>query len=132
MSEDLDWGPSRPPALSWAGALLLLLSLGQLAALATAVILDRGSLIGGEADRVVTLAAGGLFGIQLVVAVGVVRLWRASLSLGVLVSALGVSLHGVGLAPPPDPPAVVAVSAGLTAAHLIVIVLLVRGREAFR
>ncbi len=132
MSDELDWGPARPPAVSWAGAFLLLLGLGQLGALGAAVVLDRDALIGAEADRLVTFAVAGLFALQLLLGVGVLRLWRGTFSLGLVVALLGLGLQGIGLAPPPDPLAVVALNAALSAGYLIVIVLLVRGRAAFR
>jgi hypothetical protein len=132
LSEELDWGPSRPPAVGWAGALLLLLPLGQLGVLAWALLVDPDALLATEADRIVTISVASLFGLQMLAAVGVLRLWRGWRGIAMLLVLVGIALQAANLAGPPDRPTVVAVNLALAGLYLIVLVLLARSRSAFR
>ena len=129
MSEELDWGPSRPPALSWAGALLLLLAVAQLALVGTAVFLDLDGFLERDADRAVIAAVLGLFALQLLGAVAVLRMWRWWRGIAFVLALAGLALHGVNLAGRPDPPEVVAFNSGMAILFLIVMILLSRGRD---
>ena len=131
MGEELDWGPTRPPAVSWAGSLLLLAGALQLGALGTASLLDSQTLLGARGARIVTGSAAVLFAFQVSAAVGVLRLWRWWRGIAMALSVLGVALQGAGLAPPSDPPAVLAINAALALAYVLVLVLLARSSDAF-
>ena len=131
MSDDLDWGPTRPPAVTGAGSLLLFLGLVQLAAIGVAFGLDRVALLGSEPERIVTIAILTFLGFHLLVGVGVLRMWRWWRGIGILVSVLGIGLQGANLAGPPDEPVVVGIALGLAAVYFIVLVLLARSRAAF-
>lgn len=131
MDEELDWGPSRPPAASWAGALLLILGVGQLVLLATASLLDREALLGDRAALLVTASAGGLFALQVLAAMAVLRLWRWWRGIAMVLCVLGLAVQVANLAGPPDRPIVVTVNAVLAVAYLLVLVLLARSRDAF-
>ena len=132
MSDELDWGPSRPPAVSWAGALLLLIAGVQLGLVGVALMLDVDSFFERQADRLVTAAVLGLFALQLLAAVGVLRLWRWWRAIALFLSGAGLALHVANLAGPPDRPEVVAFNAGIAGLYLVVMVLLARSRSAFR
>ena len=132
MSEELDWGPRRPPAVGWAGVILLLLGLGQLGLVGTALLLDADALFSGSADRIVTGSVLGLFALQVLAAIGVLRLWRFWRGIAILLATAGLALQVANLAGPPDRPIVVGVNLGLAALYLIVLVLLARSRSAFR
>jgi len=127
----VNWGPRRPPAASWAGALLLLLGLVQLGALGTAMFLETDALIGERAALIVTASVAALFAFQVLAAVAVLRLWRRWRGIAMVLCVLGLALQGANLALPPDPPVVVAVNAVLALAYVVVFTLLRRSREAF-
>ncbi len=131
MSEELDWGPSRPPAASWAGGLLLVLGLGQLVMLGTASILDREALLGERPLLIVTASVGTLFALQVLAAVAVLRLWGWWRGIAMALCVLGLAVQVANLAGPPDRPIVVGVNAALAVAYLLVLVLLSRSRDAF-
>ena len=131
MSDDLDWGPARPPNVSAAGAILLLLGVAQLGAIGVAIGLDRAALLGSEPDRLVAIGVLTFLAFHLFVAVGVLRTWRWWRGIGMLVSILGILLHGANLAGPPDEPIVVGIDLGLAVVYTIVLVLLGRSRSAF-
>ena len=128
MSEELDWGPARPPALSWAGGLLVLLALVQLLIVAPAVILDLDAFVERDVDLWVTVGVVGLLALQVIGGIGVLRLWRGWRAIAGLLALLGSGLHGANLAGAPDPPAVVAFNAAAAGLYLIVLTLLVRSR----
>ncbi|MGH2692530.1 MAG: hypothetical protein ACRDHM_08510 [Actinomycetota bacterium] len=132
MSDELDWGPRRPPAVSWAGALLLLLGLGQLGLVGTVLFLDADAFLAGKADRIVTASVLLLFALQALAAIGVLRLWRWWRGIAMLLVAAGIVLQGANLAGPPDRPIVVALNLGLAGLYVIVLLLLARSRSAFR
>jgi hypothetical protein len=132
LSDDLDWGPRRPPAVSWAGGLLFLIGLAQLGVVATALLLDSDAFLAGRADRIVTGSVLLLLGLQVLAAVGVLRLWRWWRGIAMLLTVAGIALQAANLAGPPDSPVVVAVNAALGGVYLIVLVLLARSRSAFR
>ncbi len=131
MSEELDWGPKRPPAASWAGGLLLVLALAQLGALATATLLDSDVFLGGRADRIVTSSVAALLGLQILAAVGVLRLWRWWRGIAIVLCVLGAAIQGANLAGPPDRPFVVTINIVLAVAYVMVFTLLARSRDAF-
>lgn len=131
MGEELDWGPNRPPAVAWGGSLLLVVSIVQLGALATASLLDGGSLLGGRAERLVAASVAVVFALQLLAAVGVLRLWRWWRGIAMVLCVMGVALQAVSLSPPPDLPVVVAINTALALVYVLVFVLLARSREAF-
>ena len=131
MGEELDWGPSRPPAASWAGSLLLILGVGQLVMLATASLLDREALLGDRATVIVTASVGGLFALQVLAAMAVLRLWRWWRGIAMVLCFLGLAVQVANLAGPPDRPIVVTVNVVLAVAYLLVLVLLARSRDAF-
>jgi peptidoglycan/LPS O-acetylase OafA/YrhL len=130
VSEELDWGPSRPPAAAWAGSLLLLLALGQLGAFGTAMILDSAAFFEAEPERIVSASVMAFFGLQLLAAIGVLRMWRWWRGIAALLCLAGVALQGAALAGPPDPPLLVGINLGLAGLYLIVLTLLVRSRGA--
>jgi hypothetical protein len=130
-SESVEWGPTRPPAVGWAGALLLLLGLAQLGAFGLAALLDSDALLDARADQVVTGSVLALFALQVLAAVAVLRLWRWWRGIAMVLCTLGVALQGANLAGPPDDPVVVGITVGLTAGYVIVFVLLARSRAAF-
>ena len=131
MSEDLDWGPKRPPAVSWAGSLLLLVGLAQLGALGTASALDRDTLLKGVGEQVVAASVAALLALQVLAAVAVLRLWRWWRGIAMALCVLGLALQGISLGPPPDPVALVATNAALGLAYLLVFVLLAKSKDAF-
>jgi hypothetical protein len=118
--------------VSWAGAVLLLLAVGQLGALGVAVLLESDAFLVDRADSVVTYSAMGLLGLQALAAIAVLRMWRWWRGIAMLLAFVGAALHGVNLGPPPDPPVVVGISAAAAALYLIVVLLLARSRAAFR
>ena len=132
MSEELDWGPRRPPAVGWAGAILMFIGLAQLALVGTALILDSEALFSGRADRVVTGSVLSLFALQVLAAIAVLRLWRFWRGIAMFLAAAGLALQVVNLAGPPDRPVVVGANLALAALYLVVLVLLARSRNAFR
>jgi hypothetical protein len=131
VEDELDWGPKRPPAASWAGVLLLVVALAQLAALATATLLDREELLGERAAAIVTASVGGLFALQVLAALAVLRLWRWWRGIAMALCVLGLAVQGANLAGPPDRPVVVAIIAALVVAYVLVLILLARSRDAF-
>lgn len=131
MGEELDWGPKRPPAVSWAGALLLLLGLAQLGALAAASVLDTDALFSSRGDRIVTGSVAALFALQVLAGIAVLRLWRWWRGIAMLLSVAGIALQGAALAGPPDPAVLVGINLGLAGLYLIVFALLARSRGAF-
>ena len=132
MSDDLDWGPRRPPAVSWAGGLLFLVALAQLGVIAAALLLDSDAFFAGRADRIVTGSVLLLLALQILAAIGVLRLWRWWRGIAMLLTVLGIALQGANLARPPDRAIVVGINAGLAGLYAIVLVLLARSRAAFR
>jgi len=131
VSEELDWGPSRPPAASWAGGLLLVLGLGQLVLLGTAALLDQDAFLGERAESIVTASVGALFALQVLAAIAVLRLWRWWRGIAMVLCVLGLAVQVANLAGPPDRPIVVGVNAALALAYVLVLVLLSRSRDAF-
>jgi hypothetical protein len=131
VSEELDWGPSRPPAASWAGALLLILGLVQLVMLGTASLLDQDAFVEDRATLIVTASVGALFALQVLAAMAVLRLWRWWRGIAMVLCVLGLAVQGANLAPPPDLLIVVLVNAGLAVAYVLVLILLARSRDAF-
>jgi hypothetical protein len=131
VAEELDWGPKRPPAVSWAGSLLLLAGVAQLGALGTASLLDGRALLGGQGARIVTASVAGLLALQVLAAVGVLRLWRWWRGIAMALCLLGAALQGASLAPPTEPLPVLAINAALALAYLLVFTLLARSRDAF-
>ncbi len=132
MSEDLDWGPRRPPAVSWAGAVLLLLGLAQLGLMGTALLLESDAFLDGRADQIVTASVTALFAMQVLAAIGVLRLWRWWRGIAMVLALAGIALQAANLAGPPDRPVVVGLNTALGVLYLIVLVLLARSRSAFR
>ena len=131
MSEELDWGPKRPPAVSWAGGLVLVLALAQLTAIGTATLLDSDVFLHARADRIVTASVGGLLGLQILSAVGVLRLWRWWRGIAMVLCVLGAAIQGANLAGLPDRPFVVTISVVLAVAYVLAFALLARSRDAF-
>ena len=131
MSKELDWGPNRPPAVTWAGSLLLVACMVQLGALGTASLLDDGALLGDPAERLVAASVAAVLAFQLLAAVGVLRLWRWWRGIAMVLCVVGVALQAASLSPPADPPALVAINAALALVYLLVFVLLARSGEAF-
>jgi hypothetical protein len=132
LDEDAYWGPRRPPAVSWAGGLLLLLALAQLGAFGAALILDVEALFESRGQRIVTASVLGVLAFQVLAAVGVLRLWRGWRGIAMLLCAVTFALQVVGMLGPLPDPVVVAVNLSLAALYLVVFVLLARSREAFR
>lgn len=132
MSDELDWGPRRPPAVSWAGSLLFLLGLGQLGVVAAALLLDSDAFFAGRADRIVTGSVLFLFALQVLAAIGVLRLWRWWRGIAMLLALLGLALQVASLLPPPDLLVVVVVNSALAGLYAILLLLLARSRAAFR
>jgi peptidoglycan/LPS O-acetylase OafA/YrhL len=131
VGEELDWGPKRPPAASWAGALLVLLGVVQLVMLATAAVLDRDAFLGDRPVLIVTASVGALFALQVLAAMAVLRLWRWWRGIAMVLCVLGLAVQVANLAGSPDRPIVVTVNAVLAVAYLLVVVLLARSRDAF-
>lgn len=131
MGDELDWGPKRPPAVSWAGALLFLLGLAQIGALGAALVLDTDALFSSRGDRIVTGSVAALFALQVLAGVAVLRLWRWWRGVAMVLSVAGIALQGAALAGPPDLPLLVGINLGLAALYLIVFVMLARSRGAF-
>jgi hypothetical protein len=132
LSDDLDWGPRRPPSVGWAGALLFLIALAQLGVIAAALLLESDAFFARRADRIVTGSVLGLLALQVLAAVAVLRLWRWWRGIAMLLTVLGIALQAANLAGPPDSPVVVAVNVALAGLYLIVLLLLARSRSAFR
>jgi peptidoglycan/LPS O-acetylase OafA/YrhL len=126
----MDWGPKRPPSVSWAGGLLLLLAVVQLGAFGLAVFLDTGALFATREHQIVTASVLALLALQVLAALGVLRLWRWWRGIAMVLSALGIALQGVNLAGQPDEPVVVGINIGLGALYAIVFLLLARSRTA--
>jgi hypothetical protein len=123
----LDWGPTRPPAIGWAGSLLLILGIAQLGAIGTAVVLER-DLIATRPQLTVIASVLAFLGLHVLVAIGVLRMWRWWRGIAILFAVLGVALQAANLAGPPDEPVVVGINAGLGVVYIIVVVLLWRVR----
>jgi hypothetical protein len=132
VAEDLDWGPKRPPAVGWAGALLSLIALGQLGALVAALATNSEALFSSDAERIVTGSAMGLFALQLLAGIGVLRLWRWWRGVAMVLCFLGLAVQVVNLGPPPDRVVVVVINVALAGLYAIVLLLLARSRSAFR
>lgn len=109
----------------------MLLALAQLGVFGWAALLDINSFFDARADLVVTATVLGLFALQLLAAVAVLRLWRWWRGIAMVLCVLGVALQGVNLAGPPDDPAVVGVNLGLAAGYAVAFLLLARSRAAF-
>ncbi len=131
MDEELDWGPKRPPSASWAGSLLMLVGVAQLGALGTASLLDGEALIQGEGTRIVTASVAALLALQILAAVGVLRLWRWWRGIAMVLCVLGAAVQAANLGPPPDLLPVVALNAALAFAYILVFILLARSGDAF-
>ena len=130
MSEELDWGPNRPPAVAWAGTLLILVALAQLGLFGAALVLDSDALFSTDADRLVVSAVGGLLALQLLAGIGVIRLWRGWRVIATLLCLLGFALQVANLAGEPDRPVVVGINAGLAVLYAAVVTLIFRSRHA--
>jgi hypothetical protein len=130
VSDELDWGPTRPPALGWAGALLIVVSLAQMGFFATALALDTSSLVSTDADQVAVASVGGLLILQLLAGVAVLRQWRWWRAVAVLLSLIGIALQVANLAGEPDRPIVVGINAGLAVLYALVVILIFRSRRS--
>ena len=94
---DLDWGPGRPAAVSWAGVLMFLLGTFQLVVMIVALILDARALLLGPAFAFSVVFILVFAFLQIVAAVGVIRLrasWR-TFALGL--AAVGAVIHTLKL-----------------------------------
>lgn len=111
---------------------MLILAIAQLAALATATLLDSDAFLRGRGDLIVTVSVAALFGLQLIAAVGVLRLWRWWRGIAMVLCVLGAAIQGANLAGPPDRPVVVTINLALAFVYVLVLVLLSRSRDAFR
>jgi hypothetical protein len=132
VAEEVDWGPKRPPAVGWAGALLLLLALAQLGAIVVALLLDVETLFSSDAERIVVASVLGLLALQVLAAIGVLRLWRWWRGIAMLLGFLGLVVQAVNLGPPPDRLVVVVINVALAGLYAMVLLLLARSRSAFR
>ena len=130
MSDELDWGPNRPPAVAWAGTLLILAAVAQLGFFGVALALEVDSLFSTDAERIVIATVGGLLALQLLAGIGILRLWRGWRGVAVLLCLLGMALQVANLAGEPDRPFVVGINAGLAVLYAVVVMLIFRSRRA--
>jgi len=128
---ELDWGPRRPAAVSWAGVLLFLLGAFQLVVIVVALVLDARALLTGPAFAF-AVAFNVLFALlQIAAAVGVIRLgspWRTFAMALAVVGALMQALNVIGA---DGDPVLIGVNAGFTLAYVLIFVFLRRSGPAF-
>ena len=130
MSE-LDWGPRRPVGVSWAGVLLFLLGLFQLVALVAALIIDAEALLADAAFAFAVVFNLVFALLQLVAAVGIIRLGRGWRLFGVVLAAVGAVLQALNIVGAGDESVLILVNAGFTLAYVAIFVLLLRTGPAF-
>ena len=130
MSE-LDWGPRRPAAVSWAGVILFLVGLVQLGLLVFALVLDAHALLDGPAYTFSVLFILTFSILEVIVAVGVIRLGRASRTFAIVLAGVGAILQGLHLSAADGDSLLIGLNATFLLAYLVVIFLLLRTRPAF-
>ena len=128
MSE-LDWGPRRPAAVSWAGSLLFLVGAIQLVLVTLALILDPGLLL-----STVSLGVAVIFEIlfalaQLAAAVGVIRLGRPWRTFALALAAVGALLQGIRIIRAIGEPGLLVWNLAFTTVYVLVFLFLLRWRE---
>ena len=131
-AEPVDWGPRRPTAVSWAGVLMFFLGLAEATVLIVALVLDADALFATTELWVATVFVLVRAILQIVAAVGVIRLrnpWRI-FGIGLALVAAVVQATNVAGSWPEEPP-LAAVNAALTVLYLLIVSLLVRTRDAF-
>ena len=131
-AEPVDWGPRRPTAVSWAGVLMFFLGVAEAAVIVVVMVLDADALL---ATMEMTVAAAFVLVralLQAVAAVGVIRLrnpWRI-FGVGLALVAAVIQATNVAGSWPEEPP-LAAVNAALTAVYVLILMLLLRTRDAF-
>jgi hypothetical protein len=128
MSE-LDWGPRRPAAVSWAGSLLFLVGAIQLVLVTLALILEPALLL-----STVSLAIAVIFEIlfalcQLAAAVGVIRLGRPWRTFALALAGVGALLQGIRIVVAIGEPGLLAWNLGFTTVYVLVFLFLLRWRD---
>ena len=131
MNDDLDWGPGRPTAVSWAGVLMFLLGLFQLAILVIALVLDAPTLLQEGADALAVVFYLAFAVLQLVSAVGVIRLGRGWWIFAVVLAGLGAVLQALNLVGAGGEMVLILVNLAFTLVYVVIFVLLLRTGPAF-
>jgi hypothetical protein len=128
MSE-LDWGPRRPAAVSWAGSILFLVGAIQLVLVTLALILDPGLLL-STLSLAIAVIFEALFAVcQVAAAVGVIRLGRPWRTFALALAGVGALLQGIRIIRFVGEPGLLAWSLAFTAAYVMVFLFLLRWRE---
>ena len=128
---DVDWGPRRPGSVSWAGVLLFALGAFQLIALVAALVLDASALITGAAYAFAVVFNLAFALLQLVAAVGIIRLGRGWRVFGVVLAGVGAVLQALNIVGAEGETVLILVNAGFTLAYVVIFVLLLRTGPAF-
>ena len=131
-TEPVDWGPRRPTAVSWAGVLMFFLGVGEAAVILIALALDADALFATTELWVATLFVLVRAVLQVAASIGVIRLrnrWRI-FGAGLAFVAAVVQATNIAGSWPEEPP-LAAVNAVLTALYLLILLLLLRTRDAF-
>ena len=128
MSE-LDWGPRRPAAVSWAGSLLFIVGAIQLFLVTLALILDPALLL-STVSFAIAVVFEVLFALcQLAAAVGVIRLGRPWRTFALALAGVGAVLQGLRIFRASGEPGLLVWNLGFTLVYILVFVLLLRWRE---
>ncbi len=131
MNDDLDWGPKRPAAVSWAGVLLFAVGLVQLLLLVGALSVGACDILIDEAWAVAVVWELVFALLEIMTAVGIIRLGRGSRVFGVALAAVGAVLQSLRIVSADGDPILIAWSGTFTAIYVVIFVLLMRTGEAF-
>ncbi len=127
---DVDWGPRRPAAVTWAGILMLSLGAFQLIVMVAALVVDARSLLLGPAFTVSVAFIVVFAVLQLVAAVGVLRLSRAWRMFAMALAGVGALIHALKLFGDGDA-LLIAVKIGFALAYVLTFEFLRRSGPAF-
>ena len=131
-AEPVDWGPRRPTAVSWAGVLMFFLGMAEAAIVVVALALDADALFATTQLQVATVFVLVRAVLQVAASVGVIRLrnpWRI-FGAGLALVAAVIQATNIAGSWPEEPP-LAAVNAVMTALYLLILLLLLRTRDAF-
>jgi hypothetical protein len=131
VNEDLDWGPKRPAAVSWAGVLLFLVGLVQLLLLVGALVMGAAEILIDAAWAAVVVWELVFALLEIVTAVGVIRLGRGWRVFGVALAGVGAVLQSLKIVGAEGDPILIGWSGTFTAIYVVIFVLLMRSGEAF-
>ena len=131
MTEPVEWGPRRPPAVSWAGLLLFAVALCQLIAIGVALLLDSQALFETPEYTIATAFVLAFGVLQLPAAVGVIRMGSGWRLFAIGLAVVGLVLQAANVAGAGGEPILVAINSAFALAYLVVLVLLFRSRDAF-